>query len=71
MTARQAIRADAPQTMDPIWSAIRAEAKTAADNGWQSRFEMPSVAAFPTGRYTPTEPEPSRKTIELNGEREV
>ncbi|MCT8990746.1 serine O-acetyltransferase [Chelativorans sp. SCAU2101] len=39
MTARQAIRADAPQTMDPIWSAIRAEAKTAADSD-------PVMAAF-------------------------
>lgn len=39
MTARQAIRADAPQSMDPIWSSIRAEARQAVDND-------PEMAAF-------------------------
>jgi serine O-acetyltransferase len=32
MTARQAVRSNAPQQIDPIWSEIRAEARTAVEN---------------------------------------
>jgi len=39
MTARQAVRPNAPQQIDPIWSGIRAEAQAAAEND-------PLLAAF-------------------------
>ncbi|MCT7375447.1 serine O-acetyltransferase [Chelativorans salis] len=39
MTARNAVRTDAPQHVDPIWSEVRAEAKAAVDND-------PLLAAF-------------------------
>ncbi|WP_159591830.1 serine O-acetyltransferase [Chelativorans xinjiangense] len=39
MTVRNAVRTDAPQHVDPIWSEVRAEAKAAVDND-------PLLAAF-------------------------
>lgn len=39
MTARHALRPDAPQQMDPIWSAVRSEAQEAVEND-------PLLAAF-------------------------